>query len=34
MSKGLLVFRDVLYFLSVIGVCLMITHYAIQSRRS
>jgi ABC-2 type transport system permease protein len=34
MSKGLLVFRDLLYFFSVIAVCLMITHYAIQSRRS
>lgn len=34
MSKGLLVFRDVLYFLSVIVFCLMITHVAIQSRRA
>ncbi len=34
MSKGLLVFRDILYFLSVIAVCLMITHVAIQSRRA
>jgi ABC-2 type transport system permease protein len=34
MSKGLLVFKDVLYFVSVIAVCLMVTHFAIQSRRS
>jgi ABC-2 type transport system permease protein len=34
MSKGLLVFRDVLYFFSVIVVCLMVTHLALQSRRS
>jgi ABC-2 type transport system permease protein len=34
MSKGLLVFRDVLYFFSVIGVCLMVTHLVLQSRRS
>jgi ABC-2 type transport system permease protein len=34
MTKGLLVFRDVLYFFSVIGVCLMITHYAIQNKRA
>lgn len=34
MSKGLLVFRDLLYFLSLIGVCLLVTHYAIQARRS
>jgi ABC-2 type transport system permease protein len=34
MSKGLLVFRDVLYFLSVIFVCLMITHFALQSKRA
>jgi ABC-2 type transport system permease protein len=34
MSKGLLVFKDILYFVSFIAVCLMVTHYAIQSRRS
>jgi ABC-2 type transport system permease protein len=34
MSKGLLVFKDVLYFVSVITICLMVTHLAIQSRRS
>lgn len=34
MSKGLLVFRDLLYFASVITFCLMITHYAIQSKRA
>lgn len=34
MSKGLLVARDVFYFLSVIVFCLMITHAAIQSRRA
>ncbi len=34
MSKGLLVFRDILYFASVITFCLMITHYAIQSKRA
>jgi ABC-2 type transport system permease protein len=34
MSKGLLVFDDVLYFLSVVGVCLGITHYAIQAKRA
>jgi len=34
MSKGLLVFRDILYFLSVIGVCLMVTHVALQSKRA
>lgn len=34
MSKGLLVMRDVLYFFSVIGLCLMITHVALQSRRA
>jgi ABC-2 type transport system permease protein len=34
MSKGLLVFRDILYFASVIFISLMVTHYAIQSRRS
>ncbi len=34
MTKGLLVFRDVLYFVSVIGVCLMITHHAIQNKRA
>lgn len=34
MSKGVLVFRDVLYFLSVITVCLMITHHALQNKRA
>lgn len=34
MSKGVLVFRDVLYFLSVITVCLLITHYALQNKRA
>ncbi|MEZ0274470.1 MAG: ABC transporter permease subunit [Roseimicrobium sp.] len=34
MTKGLLVFRDVLYFISVIGICLMITHHAIQNKRA
>ncbi|RBP35853.1 ABC-2 type transport system permease protein [Roseimicrobium gellanilyticum] len=34
MTKGLLVFRDVLYFVSVIAVCLMITHHALQSKRA
>jgi ABC-2 type transport system permease protein len=34
MSKGLLVLRDLLYFVSVISLCLMVTHYAIQSRRA
>jgi ABC-2 type transport system permease protein len=34
MTKGLLVFRDVLYFLSVIAVCLMVTYHALQSRRA
>jgi ABC-2 type transport system permease protein len=34
MSKGLLVFRDILYFLSVIGVSMAVTHYAIQARRA
>ena len=34
MSKGLLVFKDLLYFISVIVLCLMVTHYAIQARRS
>lgn len=34
MSKGLLVFKDVLYFLSVITLSLMVTHFAIQNRRA
>ena len=34
MSKGLLVLRDLLYFGSVIAVCLMITAWALQSKRS
>jgi ABC-2 type transport system permease protein len=34
MTKGLIVFRDVLYFTSVIAVCLMITHHALQSKRA
>ncbi|HSI63859.1 MAG TPA: hypothetical protein VLE43_12090, partial [Candidatus Saccharimonadia bacterium] len=34
MAKGLIVFRDVLYFISVIGICLMITHHAIQNKRA
>ena len=34
MSKGLLVFSDILYFLSVIAICLGVTHFAIQARRS
>jgi len=34
MSKGLLVLRDLLYFGSVIVVCLMITAWALQSKRS
>lgn len=34
MSKGLLVLRDLIYFFSVIGFCLMVTHFAIESRRS
>lgn len=34
MSKGLLLLRDLLYFGSVIVFCLMITRFALQSRRS
>jgi ABC-2 type transport system permease protein len=34
MSKGLVLLRDLLYFGSVIAVCLMITGWALQSRRS
>lgn len=34
MMKGLLVFRDVLYFMSVIAVCLMITHHGLQGKRA
>ncbi len=34
MSKGLLVLRDLLYFGSVIVTCLMITSWALNSRRS
>jgi ABC-2 type transport system permease protein len=34
MSKGLIVLSDVLYFLSVIVIGLMVTHFAIESRRS
>lgn len=33
-SKGLLVMRDLLYFVSVITVCLMVTHFALQNKRS
>ena len=34
MSKGLLVLKDVLYFVSVITVSLLVTSYALQSRRA
>lgn len=34
MSKGVLLARDVVYFLSVIFFCLLITHTAIQARRA
>ncbi len=34
MSKGVILLRDLLYFVSVITVCLMITGVALQSRRS
>ncbi len=34
MSKGLLVMRDVLYFLSVIAVSLLVTHFALQNKRA
>lgn len=34
MSKGLLVLKDVLYFVSVIGVSLLVTHAAINMRRA
>ena len=34
MSKGLVALRDLLYFLSVITVCLLVTSFALQSRRS
>lgn len=34
MAKGLVVAKDVLYFLSLITVCLFTTHVAIQARRS
>jgi ABC-2 type transport system permease protein len=34
LSKGLLVFSDVLYFFSVILICLGVTHFVLQARRS
>ena len=34
MSKGVLILRDLLYFVSVIAVCLMVTGWALQSKRS
>jgi ABC-2 type transport system permease protein len=34
MSKGVLLMRDLLYFVSVIVVCLMITGWALQSKRA
>lgn len=34
MSKGLLVLKDILYFVSVISVSLLVTSYALQSRRA
>lgn len=34
LSKGVLVLRDLLYFASVIVVCLMVTGWALQSKRS
>jgi len=34
MSKGVVVVKDLLYFLSVITVCLMITSFALQARRA
>jgi ABC-2 type transport system permease protein len=34
MSKGLLAMRDLLYFGSVIVICLLVTSWALQSRRS
>lgn len=34
MSKGLLLMKDVLYFASVITISLMVTHFALESRRA
>lgn len=34
MTKGIFVFRDVLYFLSVIAISLIITHMALRSKRA
>lgn len=34
MAKGLIVFRDVLYFVSLISICLFVTFVGLQSRRS
>jgi ABC-2 type transport system permease protein len=34
MSKGVILMRDLLYFLSVIWVCLMVTNWALESKRA
>jgi ABC-2 type transport system permease protein len=34
MSKGILVFRDVLYFLSVIAIGMIVTYLGLRSKRA
>jgi hypothetical protein len=34
LSKGVLVLRDLVYFVSIITVCLMVTAVALQSKRA